>query len=84
MSQQFPHLNFPIGEGPKSSYMFGLAYTRDGLNFRYMYYHQSVAERHPNLVLKFVYLEDMDDMDPFNISGLDGRNKLNREKEGCI
>ena len=35
-------------------------------------YHQSVAEIHPNLVLKFAYLKDLEDVDPFNISGVDG------------
>ena len=36
-----------------------------------MDYHQSVAEFHLNLVLRFVNLKDLDDMDPFNISGVD-------------
>ena len=72
MYQQLPHLNFPIGEGPKSSYMSGLADTGSGLNLLNLEYHQSVAKRHPNLVLKFAYLKDMDDVDPFNISGVDG------------
>ena len=30
-------------------------------------YHQSVAERHPNLVFKLDYLKNLDDVDPFNI-----------------
>ena len=72
MSQKLPHLNCPIREGPKSSYMSGLSKTRYGLNLGNIEYHQSFAERHPNLVLKFGYLEDLDDVDPFNISGLDG------------
>ena len=67
MYQQLLYLNFPIGEGPKLSCMPGLAYTGAGMNLRNIEYHQSVAERHPNLVLKFVYLKDMDDFDPFNI-----------------
>ena len=37
-----------------------------------MYYHQSLTESHPNLVLKFTYLKFMDTADPFNISGLYG------------
>ena len=36
-----------------------------------MEYHQSVAEQHPNLVLKFACLKDLDDVDPFNVSGVD-------------
>ena len=51
--------------------MFGLADTGAGLNLGIMYYHQLVAERHPNFVLKFAYLKDLDDVDPFNISGVD-------------
>ena len=44
MSQQPPHLNFPIGEGLKLSYMSGLADTGSGLNVGNLEYHQSVAE----------------------------------------
>ena len=72
MSQQLSNLNFPIGEGPKSSYSSGLADTGAGLNLVNLEYHQSVAERHTNLVSKFAYLKDLEDMDPFNISGVDG------------
>ena len=59
MSQKLPHLNLPIGEGPKSSYMSGLDNTVSGLNLVNLEYHQSVAERHPNSVLKFEYLKDL-------------------------
>ena len=48
--------------------MYGLANTRSGLNLINMDFHQSVAERHPNLVLKFSYLEVLDGIYPFNIS----------------
>ena len=72
ISQQLPLLNFPIEEGPKSSHMYGLDNTGAGYNLVNLEYHQSVAERHPNLVLKFVYLKDMEDVDPFNISGVYG------------
>ena len=71
MSQKLPHLNFPMGEGLKSSYMLGLDNTGSGLNLVTMKYHQSVAEFHPNLVSKFTYLKDMDDVEPFDISGVD-------------
>ena len=46
--------------------------TLAGLNLRNLEYHQSVVEHHPNLVLKFAYLKDLDDVDPFKISGLYG------------
>ena len=72
MSQQLTHMNLTIVEGPKSSYMYGLANKGAGLNLVNLEYQQSVAERHPNLVLKFSYLKDLEDVDPFNISGLDG------------
>ena len=52
--------------------MFGLADTRSWLNLGNLEYHQSVAECHPNLVIKFTYLEDLDAVYPFNTSGLDG------------
>ena len=42
-----------------------------------MEYHQSVAERHLNLVLKFAYLDDMEDLYQFDISVLD----VGRESE---
>ena len=60
--------------------MSGLANTGAGLNLENMEYHQSVVELHPNLVLKFSYLKDMDDVDSFNISEVDGGNKVNRGK----
>ena len=75
MSQKFPHLNFPIVEGPKSFYISGLADTGSGLNLGNLECHQSVADRHPNLVFKFAYLKDLEDVDPFSISGLDGRKE---------
>ena len=71
MSKQLLNLNLPIGEAPKSSYMSVLADTGDGLNLVNLEYYQSVAERHPNLMLKFAYLKGLDDVDPFNISGVD-------------
>ena len=52
--------------------MSGLANIGAGLNLGNLEYHQSVVERHSNLVLKFVYLRDLEDVDPFNISGVDG------------
>ena len=67
MYQQFPHMNFSKLEGPKSSHMYGLADTGSRSNLGNIEYHQSVAERHPNLVLKCLYLKDLDDVDPFNI-----------------
>ena len=69
MSQQFPHLNFQIVEGPISSKMFVLSDTGSGLDLGNLEDHQSVTERHPNLVFKFVYLYNVD---PFDISGIDG------------
>ena len=71
MYQQFPHLNFPIGEGKKPSYMSGLYDTGAELNYGNIDYHHSVAESHPNLMLKFAHLKDMEDVDPLNISGVD-------------
>ena len=44
--------------------MYGLADTGSRSNLGNIEYHQSVAERHPNLVLKFLYLKDLDDVDP--------------------
>ena len=40
------------------------------MNLLSIEYHQSVAELHPNLVLNLAYLKDMDDVDPFHISGV--------------
>ena len=52
--------------------MFGLDDTRSRLNFVNLDYNQSVAERHPNFLLKYTYLEDLDNADTFNIRGVDG------------
>ena len=62
--------------------MSGLADTGSSLNLRNIEYHQSVAERHPNLVLKFSYLKDLEDVDPFNISGVYGRKESSQGKGG--
>ena len=69
MSQQLPHLNFPIVEGPKSSYIYGLANKGAGLDLVNLDYRQLVAWSHPNLVLKFSCLKDLYDLNTFNISG---------------
>ena len=66
-----PHLNFPIGDGPISSKIFGLDDTGSGLDLVNLYYHQLVAQFHPNLVFKFECSNYMDNIDPFNISGED-------------
>ena len=50
--------------------MSGLADTESRLNLGNLEYHQSVAERHPKLVLKFAYLKDLEDVYPFNTSGV--------------
>ena len=82
MSQQLPQLNFTIVEGKKSSYMYGLNDTGAWLNLGNIEYHRLVAERHPNLELKFAYLKDMEDVDPFNISGVNGEKEGEQEKGG--
>ena len=51
--------------------MYGLSNTGSGLNLRNPEYNQSVADHHLHLVLKFAYLKDLDDVDPFNIIGVD-------------
>ena len=71
MSQQLPHLKFSIGEGEKPPYISGLADTGARLNLRNIGYHHSVAEHHPNFVLKFSHLMDLEDVYPLNISGVD-------------
>ena len=62
--------------------MYGLDDTGTGLNLVNLDYHQSVAERHPNLVLKFAYLKDMYDLDPFSISGVDRGTESEQGKVG--
>ena len=52
--------------------MFCLADIGSVSNLGNMDHHQSVAECHTNLVPNFAYLKDLDDVDPFNISGVDG------------
>ena len=56
--------------------MFGLTNTGAGLNLGNSDYQQSIAEHHHNLVLKFAYLKDLEDMDTFNISGVDGGKEI--------
>ena len=47
-----------------------------------MDYYQFVAELHPNLVGTFDYLKGMDNMGPFNISGVGGRKYDEQGKGG--
>ena len=47
-----------------------------------MDYHQSVAERHPNLVLQFSYLKNLGDVDPLNIGGVDRGKYSEQVKAG--
>ena len=79
MYQELPYMNFPIGEGPKSSYMSGLADTGADLNLVNLEYQQAVTDRHPNIVFKFDYLKDLDDVDPWNISGV---NRVKESEQG--
>ena len=60
--------------------MFGLDDIGAWLNLVNLEYHQSVVEYHPSLVLKFVYLKDIEDMDPFNISGVEGGREIENGK----
>ena len=45
-------------------------------------YQQSVAERQSTLVLKFVYVKDLNHMYPFNVSILDGGKESEQGKGG--
>ena len=58
--------------------MFELADPGSRSNLINMDYHQSVSERHTNLVFKFEHFKDLNNMDPFNIIGVDEGEK-NRE-----
>ena len=42
------------------------------MNFRNLYCRQSVVEQQPNLVFKFAYFRDLDDVNLFNISVVNG------------
>ena len=62
--------------------MFGLLNTGPILNLGNLYDPQSLAERHPNLVLKCAYLNNLDDVNPFIIGRADGRNEGEQGKGG--
>ena len=62
--------------------MSSLEEKGDRLNLGNIEYHQSVAEHHPNLVLKFEYLMYLEDVDLFNISGVDGVKESEQVKVG--
>ena len=48
-----------------------------------MDYHQSVVESYHKLVLYFAHLKYLDDVDPFNISGVD-RGKESEQGKGGV
>ena len=62
--------------------MSGLVDTGAGLNLGNLEYHQSVADQHSNLVLKFSYLKDLDGVDSFNIGGVYQRKNSEQVKIG--
>ena len=62
--------------------MSGLADIGAGLILENLEYHQPVAERHPNLVLKFASLKDLEDVDPLNTSGAEGGKGSEEENVG--
>ena len=62
--------------------MFGLANTVARLNLVNLDYHQSVEELQSNLVFKFAYLKDLDDVDPFNVCGVDEGKEVEQVKLG--
>ena len=72
ISQQLPHLNFPIVKGHVFFNMFILVDKVHGLNLVHLYYHQSLAEHHPNLVVNITYLKVLEDVNAFKISGVGG------------
>ena len=63
--------------------MSRLTDTGASLNLGNLEYHKSVAERQPNLVLKFAYMKDMDDVDPLNTSGVN-RGKESEQTKGGV
>ena len=71
MYQQFPHINFPIGEGHVFSNMFDGVETVARLKLIHIEYYKLLAYIHLKLVVNFAYLKDFDDMDTFNISGVE-------------
>ena len=62
--------------------MSGLANIGVGLNLVNLEYSKSVTERHLNLVLKSMSLKDLDDVDPLNISLVEGGKESEQEKKG--
>ena len=54
-----------------------------GLNWVNLKYQQSVEVPHPNLVLKFAYLQYIEDVDPFNIIRVDG-GKESEQGKGSV
>ena len=56
--------------------------TRAYLNMVKIEKQKEVVYHHPNLVGEFSYLMDPDDMDQFNISGVDGGKKGKQGKYG--
>ena len=53
------------------------------MNLSNIEYHQSFEDRHTNLVLKFAYLKDLENMDPFSKSGVD-RGKESEQGNGGV
>ena len=60
--------------------MFVLENRGSGSNLGNLDFHQSVTDFYQNLVSEFSYLKDLDDVDSFNISVVDGGKETEQVK----
>jgi hypothetical protein len=70
VSQVMPHVEFPIG-GSSGSSLRTMIDTCAGLNLGRLQYHKSIYEQAPHLIEKFAYIKDIENLNEFNIGGVD-------------
>ena len=85
VSQQLPHIRFPIGPtaSPQGA-LLALMDTGAGLNLGRLSYHKSIAEQRPEIVHQFAYLKDLDNLRPFGLGGVHGTSDNDNDVEAVI
>jgi hypothetical protein len=71
ISQVMPHINIPIGRSSRAATICCMVDSGAGLSLGRRSYHNSIYQRHPELVHKWLDLKDSPNMEEFTIGGID-------------
>lgn len=77
ISQIMPHVKLPIGTKFEAT-LSAMVDTCAGLNLGRLSYYQHIAEKQPHLVQSLVFLKDVDNMEEFDLGGVDEKGNSAR------